>query len=279
MAIIKLEHERKRIFMKISIIGCGNMGSGIATRLSETNQLFLYDHSSEKTEILAKKGYGKAYQKIDEALNQSEMIILAVKPDNIKEAGELIKNHLRNDQIIVSLITGITIETLQSYFPNVKVIRMMPNLAVIYGEGVVGLSSNEKLEKEEKDHLTKIFSPLGKIHWMPEEKINALTALAGSGPGFVFAIVEAMADSGIAMGFSSEDSKNLVCQMLRGSLTLLEQTGKHPGELKWQVTSPKGTTIAGLKKLEESAIRGGIMNTFLSAYERANELSVNEDVR
>lgn len=255
------------------------MGSGVAIRLSEANQVFLYDHKSEKAELLAKKGYGKAYQKIDEALSESEMIILAVKPDNIKEAGELIKNHLRDDQMVVSLLSGITIETLQSYFPNVKVIRMMPNLAVIYGEGVVGLSSNEKLENEEKDHLTKTFSPLGKIHWMAEEKINALTALAGSGPGFMFAIVEAMIDSGIAMGFNSKDSKNLVCQMLRGSLTLLEQTGKHPGELKWQVTSPKGTTIAGLKKLEESAIRGGVMNTFLSAYDRANELSVNEDVR
>lgn len=259
--------------MKITIIGCGNMGSGIAIRLSEANQLFLYDHDSGKTELLAKKGYGKACQKIDEALSESEMIILAVKPDNITQARELIKNYLRNDQMIVSLLAGVTIETLQNYFRNVQIVRMMPNLAVMYGEGVVGLSSNENLKKEDKENLTTIFSPLGKIHWIPEEKINALTALAGSGPGFVFAIVEAMIDSGIAMGFSHPDSKDLVCQMLKGSLSLLEQTGKHPGELKWQVTSPKGTTIAGLKKLEESAIRGGIMNTFLSAYDRANELS------
>jgi pyrroline-5-carboxylate reductase len=109
-----------------------------------------------------------------------------------------------------------------------------------------------------------------------EDKINALTALTGSGPAFFFAMVEAMVDAGIAMGFTAHTAQDLIYQMLQGSLTLLEKTSKHPGELKWQIVSPQGTTIAGLKTLEELAIRGGVMNTFLSAYDRANKLSLSD---
>lgn len=259
--------------MQITIIGCGNMGRGLAQRLSQTNQLFLYDHNNEKSELLAQEGYGQACTSIIEALSSSEMIILAVKPQNLKELAESIKNGLRDSQTVVSLLTGITFETLRQFFPSVQIVRMMPNLPLIYGEGVIGLSLNEKMKNEDKELLTKIFESLGEIYWLPEEKINALAALAGSGPAFFFVMVEAMIDAGIAMGFSASDAKNLTHQMLKGSLTLLEQTSKHPGELKWQIASPQGTTIAGLKRLEEFAIRAGVMNTFLAAYDRANQLS------
>lgn len=259
--------------MQITIIGCGNMGQGLAQRLSQTNQLFLYDHNNEKSELLAQKGYGKACTSIMEALRSSEMIILAVKPQNLKEVAESIKDNLRDSQMVVSLLAGTTIETLRHFFPSVKIMRMMPNLPLIYGEGVIGLSVSKERENEDKEHLTKIFESLGKIYWLSEEKIDALTALAGSGPAFFFVMIEAMIDAGIAMGFSASDAQSLIYQMLRGSLTLLEQTSKHPGELKWQIASPQGTTIAGLKRLEEVALRGGIMNTFLAAYDRANKLS------
>ena len=154
---------------------------------------------------------------------------------------------------------------------------MMPNLPLVYGMGVIGLSSSNKIKNEDKEHLTKMFGSLGKIYWLPEEKIDALTALAGSGPAFFLVMVEAMIDAGIAMGFTAADAQGLIYQMLRGSLTLLEQTSKHPGELKWQIASPQGTTIAGLKRLEELALRGGIMNTFLAAYDRAKKLSSREE--
>jgi len=254
--------------MQIAIIGCGNMGSGLAQRLSQTNQLFLYDHTNKKSELLAEKGYGKACTSIIEALSSSEMIILAVKPQNLKQLAELIKDHLRDSQTVVSLLAGTTFETLRQSFPYVQIVRMMPNLPLIYGEGVIGLSLSKKMKNEDKEHLTKIFESLGKIYWLSEEKIDALTALAGSGPAFFFVMIEAMIDAGIAMGFSASDAQSLIYQMLKGSLTLLEQTSKHPGELKWQIASPQGTTIAGLKRLEELALRGGIMNTFLAAYDR-----------
>jgi pyrroline-5-carboxylate reductase len=170
------------------------------------------------------------------------------------------------------LLSGTTLNTLESFFSPSRIVRMMPNLPLIYGEGVIALCADDR-KAEDKDRLQKIFEVLGKVYWLPEEKMDALTALAGSGPAFFFVMVEAMIDSGIAMGFTAADSQKIVLQMLQGSLTLLEKTGKHPGELKWQVTSPQGTTIAGLKRLEELALRGGIINTFLATYERTRQLS------
>lgn len=262
-----------KIIKKIAIIGCGNMGRGLAQRLSKTSQLSFYDRNSEKTNKLEQEGYGKAYTDIEQALKDAELVILAVKPQNLKEAANLIGNKLKNSQTVVSLLTGTSIDLLKSFFPNVSIVRMMPNMALIYGEGVIGLASDEKMPKKDKDYLTKIFESLGAIYWLPEDKINALTALTGSGPAFLFMMVEAMIDAGIAMGFSAKDAQGLVYQMVRGGLTLLEKTEKHPGELRWQIASPQGTTIAGIKRLEELALRGGVMNTFLAAYECANKLS------
>jgi pyrroline-5-carboxylate reductase len=138
---------------------------------------------------------------------------------------------------------------------------------------VIGLSADETIQEKDKERVTTTFASLGKICWLPENKIDGLSALTGSGPAFFFVMVEAMVDAGIAMGFAAKEAKGLVYQMLQGSLALLEKTDKHPGELKWQITSPQGTTIAGLQKLEELAVRGGIMNAFLATYDRAKKMS------
>src|SRR5689334_18730843 len=125
--------------MKIAIIGCGNMGSAIAQRLSQGNQLFLYDHNEEKVELLAHQGYGKVCKNIKEALPSTEMVILAIKPQGIKPLAGQIKDHLREDQMVVSLLAGTTIKSLKQYFSKVPIVRMMPNLALLHGEGVIAL--------------------------------------------------------------------------------------------------------------------------------------------
>ncbi len=259
--------------MQITLIGCGNMGAALAERLSQTNPLFLYDHHAEKAERLAQKGYGKSYKNLEDALQGSEMILLAVKPQSLKEAADSLKASLQKNPMIASILAGTPLAALRRYFPAAPLVRMMPNLALIYGEGVIGLSPDEKITKEMRERLTKTFEGLGKVHWLPEEKMDALTALTGSGPAFFFAMVEAMIEAGIAMGFTASDAKELVCQMVQGSLTLLEKTPKHPAELRWQIASPQGTTIAGLRKLEELALRSGIIKTFLAAYEHGKALS------
>lgn len=256
--------------MEIAIIGCGNMGTGFAQRLSKANNIRLFDRHQEKISKLEQDGFGTGYDDIQKAMHGAKIVILAVKPQNFLEIASQIK--LTKDQILVSLLTGVTLETLRKNFPTAVIVRMMPNLALIYGEGVLGLSTEDSTSLSDKEIINKTFNSLGKLYWLPDGKINALTALTGSGPGFMFTIIESMIDAGISLGFTKEDSKELVYQMIKGSLTLLEKSSKHPAELRSQITSAKGTTFAGLKKMEEYGIHDGLIKTFTAAYERAKEL-------
>ena len=262
--------------MQIGIIGCGNMGSALARRLSKEHSLFLYDHRPEKIQKLEAEGLGKATASLQEVLHLSEAVILAVKPQSLEQLVAQMTDPISSDLSIVSLLAGVSISTLRTYFPKQFLMRMMPNIAVAYGEGVVGLTADPTMPQNKKKQLSEAFKNLGQVHWIAEEKMNALTSLTGSGPAFCFAIIEAMIEAGIVMGFPAPLAKELVYQTLQGSLSLLIHTGKHPEELKWEVASPKGTTIAGLKKLEESDLRGAIINTFLAAYARGNELSLEK---
>lgn len=259
--------------MKIAILGCGHMGTALVKRLSQQHQLFLYDSHFEKSAHLENEGYGKACSFMKEALQNSEIIILAIKLQSLNEVADEINGHLTPSQTVISLLAGTPIASIKQYFPNNRLIRMMPNLPVEYGEGLIALASEGKIPKEESEPITEMCESLGLVYWIPESKIDAFTALASSGPAFMLAIIEAMVESGIGMGFHASDSRKIVLQMIKGTLLMLEKTSKHPGELKWQVSSPGGTTIAGLRTLEEQGVRSGIINTFLAAYRRAQEIS------
>ncbi len=251
--------------MKIGILGCGNMGQALAKVLSSKNHLFFYDHNYEKGEFLMEEGFGQACKTTGDLLKSAEMIILAIKPQNLREVAAEMRHQLHREQTIVSVLAGTTIDMLKSCFPVGKIVRIMPNLAVAYGEGIVGLSSEEVVD-------ASIFQRLGKVMWLPEEKMDALTALGGSGPAFFFVMIEAMVDAAIEIGFTAGEAQQLVYQMVKGGLTLLEKTGRGPCELKRQIASPGGTTLAGLKKLEEGEVGNAIRGAFLAAIARANEI-------
>lgn len=259
--------------MRIAIIGCGNMGTALARRLSKDHQLVLHDRDPVWTEGLAKEIYAQACQHIRDVVHEADIVILAVKPEHLQEVADQIAPALESKQILVSLLAGIPLDDLKSFFPSAKLVRMMPNIAAGYGEGVIGLAASEKIDGELKGELGKTFQPLGKIYWLNEEKMNALTSLTGSGPAFVFVMIESMIEAGIAMGFSAADAKQLVMHMIEGSLTVMKETKKHPSELKWQIASPSGTTIEGLIQLEDDGLRRAILNTFLASYHRAEEIS------
>lgn len=257
--------------MKISIIGCGNMGRALAERLSKHHSLFLYDHKQDKAIALELAGYGQACQQLKDALKEIDFIILAVKPQSLHSIAALIAECEPFTGTIVSLLAGTDLAKLQDYFPTHQLIRMMPNLAMVYGHGLIGLAA-EDLPEAQKEQICDLCALLGKVYWLPEAKIDAFTSLASSGPAFVFAMIEAMVDAGIAMGFNATDSQELVLQMMQGCLHLLTISNKHPAEFKWLIASPAGTTIAGIRKLEESALRSSIIDTFLAAYDRATHL-------
>lgn len=244
------------------------MGSAIAERLSSHNHLKLYDHTPAKAQALAEKGFGKAAQNLSEALEKAEVVILAIKPQSLAASTTALQQVLTCDQTLVSILSGTPLEQLKELFPHCRCIRMMPNIALLCGEGAIGLTANESDRESIGPPIDALFDPLGKIIWLPESKFDAFTALAGSGPAFIFALTEAIVDAGISMGFPAKEAQTIAYQMLRGSVGLMQSTAKHPGELKWLVTSPAGTTIAGLVAFEEHGVRNGIIKTFLATYQK-----------
>lgn len=256
----------------LAIIGCGNMGGGIARRLAPLYNLYLFDRNKKKMEMLEKDKCGTPCSSMREAFEKSDILLLAIKPQGVKDFAREIEGQ-NFHHTVISLLSGTTIEQLKGLFPGQKIVRMMPNLAVTSGESALGMSTEENFSKSELQELNNLCNPLGKIYWIPETKINAFTALAGSGIAYVFAIIEAMVEAGISMGFNAEESQELAHQTIKGGISLLESTQKHPAELKWKVTSPGGTTIAGLLKFEDYRVRSGIIQTYMGAYNRAIELS------
>lgn len=258
--------------MKIGILGCGTMGGGIARRLSPNHSIFLYDRDQQKTEGLEKEGHGKSVNTLDQILSSVDLIFLSVKPQNLLEISEEMRGKLSPHQLLVSLLAGTTTDQLKKLIGHKKVVAMMPNLALLYGESSIGLTSSPTLTEEEIQNILALCRPLGKVYWLDEKKMNAFAALAGSGPAFVFSLIESMVQAGIEMGFTSKESQEISCQMIKGSLALLEQGKESLGEIKWKITSPEGTTIAGLRSFEEKGVRAGLIHTFLSTYKRGKEI-------
>lgn len=256
--------------MQIRIIGCGAMGSAIAQTLSEAGkEITLYDKVEGRADALSHATNIPKVTSPLEGLSPGDALLLAVKPQDFESVAEELKGFEAG--LVTSIITGITLKRLKEAFSQCTILRMMPNLAVRYGDGVVALAEDPELLAYKK-RLEEMFSPLGMLRWLPEENFNAVTALTGSGPAFVFTLIEAMVDASIAMGLPAELGFELVKQMVGGAMTVLYESPESPEELRWRVCSPGGTTIAGLRVLEKCGVRSALMETFLAAYSRAQEL-------
>ena len=166
--------------MRIAIIGCGNMGTGIAERLSASHQMLLYDRDWNWTQELAKKVNGEAFQNIQEAVEKAQIIFLSIKPQNLHEVASTIKSHLRNDHIVISLLAGTPLSVLRVDFSQCLLVRIMPNLAIRYGEGVIGIVESPNINVELRKKLEELLCPLGMIYWLKEDQVDALTSLTSS---------------------------------------------------------------------------------------------------
>jgi pyrroline-5-carboxylate reductase len=258
---------------KIAIIGTGVIGGGIAQLFAGKHKIILYDREVEKAKKLAAKIGGDFVETPQDLLAQNpDALIFAVKPRDIADAASPYYGNLRKEQIVFSTLAGTSIDTLAKNFGEVSIVRMMPNIALVYGQAVVGLTAQEKLPNEIREGVDELLKPLGLTIWIPEDKMDSIASLTGSGPAFVFLMIEAMVEAGIQMGFSSQISLELVLKMLEGSIALLRESGKHPGQLKWEVCSPGGTTIVGLAEMERKGVRSGIIDTFLATQLQAKKL-------
>lgn len=259
----------------IGFIGGGNMAEALIRGLvKEGKKNIIVSEPVDERRRYLENCYGvKTTHSNTEAVNLSEIIVLAVKPQNIKEVLEEIKDTVSERHTVVSIAAGIPLEFIQKYLKTDKLIRAMPNLAAIVGEAITVLALCECLEMKIIAPVRDIFMSVGKVITLPENYMNLVTALSGSGPGFLCYIVEQFIDVATELGFAEDIAKELIVQTFIGTAKLLD-SGLPPDKIRQKVTSPGGTTEAGLKVLSQGSLREIFLKTIQEATKRAQQLSV-----
>ena len=264
--------------MKIGFIGLGNMGGSLARLVAQDeryrSELLLANRSRDKAEKIAAEVGGQPVSN-EEIFAQAEVIFLGIKPaqfaDLLAEYHEVLEE--RDSLILVSMAAGLSLELLEKFTSSHhRWIRIMPNTPVVVGEGVISFALSQQANQSDEDLLWELLSSAGLLVKLEEKQLDAATALAGCGPAFVYLFIEALADAGVQAGLSRDISLQLANQTLLGAAKLSQISGQHPAQLKDQVCSPAGSTIAGVASLEENAFRGTVMSAVQAAYQRTQEL-------
>ena len=259
--------------VNIGIIGTGNMGSAIIKGLTIDElkaSIAAYDIDQEKLSDISKETGIKAAHSIDEILSLSDVIIIAVKPDVALNICSSLKNF---NGIIISIAAGISIKTLlNNTCIDKKIIRAMPNTPATTGEGMTVISPSEKITEPDLQIVKSIFKSVGEVLVMDEKYMNAVTAVSGSGPAYVFTFIQAMADAGVKLGIPRKESLLLAGQTILGTAKMFLDKLENPISLRDKVTSPGGTTITALHILERAGFNGIIIDAIEAAAIKSKEL-------
>lgn len=254
----------------LGFIGCGNMGSAIIKGIIDSGidpkNMYAYDHHKEK--ILNTNSKINICSNNIEVVNKSKYIFLAIKPHLYNEILQAIKDHLTYDKIIIIMAAGYTIKQAEEIIGNKKIVRIMPNTPALIKQGFITISYNNKLSIEEKNIIINLLKNIGTVKEINEDLMNAYSSITGSGPAFVYLFIEAMADAALLLGIPKKEAYEAISTMIIGSAKLLLETSKHPAELRDMVTSPSGTTIEGIRTLEEKAFRSSIIECVVNTYKK-----------
>ena len=253
--------------MQVGLIGCGVMGSAFARKIGKRLKWTLFSRTLKKAEQLAKDLDGKVASSMEEVAKECDVVIIAVPPANIDLVADGI-SAIDKDKLVISLVGGVRLDVWKDLLPDVTICRILPNLPILYGEGVVGIV--DEVDSIQRQTIEKLVEGMGLIQWLSEEKLEALSALAGSGCGFAYLILEAYTEAGIMMGLQPKEALGMACQTLKGAAIMCQETGEHPAKLKWDVAAPGVTTIGGLVDMEGSGVRSGIIEGILETRMRAD---------
>lgn len=261
------------------LIGCGTMGSAllqgiIAKKLMDKGRVIVFDLDTEKTGNLKEKlGIEVAASPLS-LCSQARRIFLAVKPQDMQKLILQIKTVLSPDHLLISLAAGLPVNFFQKQLGQpLKIIRIMPNTPCLVGEGMCIVCKSAAVSDPEMHEIIVLLEALGKVVALEEKHFSAVTGLSGSGPAYIFLVIEALADGGVEMGLSREAAQLLAAQTVLGAAKMVLKTGEHPAVLKNRVTSPGGTTSAGLLVLEEGALRASLIKAVTEAAQREKALS------
>lgn len=262
---------------KIGFLGGGRMAEALIkgilqAGLAESSSIIAVDPDKDRRQFL-NESFAIATGKSHSILTDCAMVILAVKPQIMGRLLEECAAWLTGQHLVISIAAGIPISFIEGRLATgCRVIRVMPNTPALVLEGASALSGGANATSEDMETAGHIFSAIGRSIVLPENYLDAVTGLSGSGPAYVFQFIDALIDGGVKVGLSRQDAEILVLQTVLGSVKLAMETGKHPAVLKAMVTSPGGTTIAGLHELEKAGFKAGIMTAVEAAARRSEEL-------
>lgn len=261
----------------IGFVGTGHMGEALIRGLiqagvAEPAQIVGSHPRPERcAEMAGKYGIRTTGDNVEVA-RQAEILVLSVKPQVMKRVLEEISPRIHPSALVVSIAAGIPLSVIEGRLPQGRVIRTMPNTPALVGAGATAIAAGGHATPEDLQAARRIFDSIGMTVVLEESQMDAVTGLSGSGPAYIFLIIEALSDAGVKMGLSRHNAQSLAAQTVLGSAKLLIETGEHPGRLKDMVTSPGGTAIAGLHTLEAGGLRTTLMNAVESATLRSREL-------
>lgn len=264
---------------KIAVIGTGNMGSALAKGICKagiipTENMYLYDSDTEKVKALAKITGANVCDSLKNAVTNSNVVILCVKPNIVEKVTEELSGYLNPGTVICSIAVGVPIAQYRKSIPSeFDFFRIMPNTPALVGEGMSIISFEEGTSKDSVEKVLKIFACAGKTEILDERLMNQVTALTGSSPAYVFMMIEAMGNAAVKSGIPADISYKLAAQAVLGSAKMVLESGLHPAILKDQVCSPAGTTIEAVEALERNGFRYTLMNAMDQCTKKTEEIS------
>jgi pyrroline-5-carboxylate reductase len=268
--------------MTVAVLGAGVMGetvvSGLLRAGRPASDLLLTVRRSDRAPELRER-YGIDVVSNIEAATKAATLMLVVKPQDMPDLLDEIAPAVRAGQLVISLAAGITTETIESRLPEgVAVVRVMPNTPALVDEGMAAISRGTHCDEAHLVEAEELMGATGHVIRVPEKQQDAVTAISGTGPAYLFFVVEAMIEAGVHLGLPRSTATELVIQTMVGSAKLLRETGEHPTVLREQVTSPGGTTAAAIRELEDHKVRAAFMVALESARDRSRALARGDSV-
>jgi pyrroline-5-carboxylate reductase len=260
--------------MKTAFVGGGVMGeailsSGLQQGVLAADDVLVCEKIDTRRDELATRYRVAVTDDVSESIRSADMVVLAVKPQDLGT----ISGTARSDSVVVSIMAGVRIETISTLVGHNRIVRVMPNTPVSIQRGMSTWTATPAVTDEQRETVKKLLSSIGEELYVDgEAKIDMATAISGSGPAYVFLFIEALIDAGVHVGMTRAQSETLALQTVRGAAEYAIQSGKSPAELRAMVSSPGGTTVAGLRELERHGLRAAITDCVEAAYERAREL-------
>ncbi len=264
--------------LTIGFLGAGKMATAlakgfVAAGLTTAKHIVASDPVDEARKYFSKESGAKTTNSNLEVVCFADVLVLAVKPGNFAELLQEIRGSFTEKHLLISIAAGVPIAKLESGLSNsARVIRVMPNTPALVGSSATAFALGKSATASDAKLAGKLFSAVGIAFQLKESLLDAVTGLSGSGPAYVYLMIEALSDGGVAAGLPRDVATKLAAQTVFGSAQMVLETGQHPGVLKDMVTSPGGTTIEGLHELEKGKVRGSIMNAVRAATEKSKKL-------